>query len=139
MDRTPWCAECRVWRTCFLSLTGITVLSSSMGTLSTSLSLSLTLQYCLIYPGRQSGGPTQPPLIQSERSLNSPSSTNSDLTMSQLTDLTPSSMDASMHPDTSIAGSGMVNSAPIVILTVPNTPSQAEETSSITSIMETSL
>ena len=45
--------------------------------------------------------------------------------MAQLTDLTPSSMDASMHSDTSKAGSGMVNSPHIVALIAPSIPSLA--------------
>lgn len=48
-------------------------------------------------------------------------------------------MDVRMHPDTSMVGSGIAESVPIVFLIAPTKNSQAEETSSITSCKGASL
>ena len=96
----PLWVESRVSRTCLQSLVGVAVLSSNMGTYCTSLNLSLTRQEVLCYPD----------LSSQERSWISLSLDNSSFTIAQLTDLTPSSMDISMHSDTSCVGSDIVSS-----------------------------
>jgi hypothetical protein len=61
--------------------------------------------------------------MESAKSLNPVSLTGSSFTMVQMTDLIPNSIEASIHTETSMSGSGRVCSQPNTVLIAPRIPS----------------